>query len=87
MDQPTREEVRLGLQLDELKTRMAELARENAELRVQRDVALAQVRSLIPKATPEQEEEFRQQLQGEWLDFSEVVEQLTTELRDGHGNS
>jgi hypothetical protein len=80
------EELRLAVQVQELKARLTELAHENAELRVQRDVARAQVRSLLPQATPEQEEELRKQLAGEWFDFSEVVAEITADLRGGHGD-
>jgi hypothetical protein len=60
MNKPTPAEMRLIVELDELKQRMATLARENATLRVQRDAAMAKVMSLLPIATPEEEEEMRQ---------------------------
>ena len=44
---------KLWIQLDTLKEKLWALARENAELRADRDIALAQVDSLLPKATPE----------------------------------
>lgn len=73
-------------QIEELKRRLADLAHENADLRVERDVAWAKVHALLPKATPEQEEEFRRQLDGEeWKDFSGVVEDVIADLRAGNG--
>jgi len=83
----TPEEMRLNDQLRELKERLHDLAHENAELRVQRDIARAQVYSLLPKATPEQEEELRQQMAGPLLNFSDVIAELTCEFRGKNGNT
>jgi regulator of replication initiation timing len=54
------ETAQLLQQVSVLKTSLSDLARENAGLRVQRDVALAKMRSLLPQATPEQEAEMQQ---------------------------
>lgn len=70
------EQLQLLVQIDELKQRLEVLARENAALRVERDIAWSQVRALLPKATPEQEEEFRKQLQGRRHSFEEVMAEL-----------
>lgn len=53
------DEYRLLVKIDELKRQLRALAEENAALRYERDVARADVRALLPQATPEEEEEMR----------------------------
>jgi len=66
-----------------------ELARMNREfetLRRERDTFERQLHSVLPAATPEQEEEFRKQLEeGVWVDGERVLESLAAELRSGDG--
>jgi len=57
-------ELDLLVKIDLLKGQLQALAAENATLRYQRDVARADVRALAPKATQEEEAEFRRQLAG-----------------------
>jgi hypothetical protein len=56
-------------------------------LRRQRETAERQLRSLLPAATPEQEELFRRQLaEGRWVDGEQVIGEVIAELRGGRGN-
>jgi regulator of replication initiation timing len=54
-------ELELLVKIDALKGQLRALTEENATLRYERDLARADARALIPKATPEEEAEFRQQ--------------------------
>lgn len=86
MVQTTPAEGRLLMQLQELKDSMAAMANENARLRVERDIARAQMRSLLPSATPEQEAEFKKQLETEPLQDGEVVlKRIIGMLERSHG--
>jgi regulator of replication initiation timing len=72
--------------VETLKAQLKALAEENATLRYERDLARAELSGQRPEATPEQESEFRRQIDGgSWLDFEEVVASLSAELRGGHG--
>jgi regulator of replication initiation timing len=66
--------------IEELKERLKELAQENAELRVERDIARARVAALLPKATPEQEAEFLKLIEaakaGEATDLQSIIVEL-----------
>ena len=73
----TEAEIRLQLQLQEMKTSLNNLANENARLRVERDIARSQIKSLLPRATPEEEEEFRQQLEeATWTPFEDIMKEI-----------
>lgn len=67
---------KLLMQLQELKERLIALAHENAQLRIERDIAEARVASLLPKGTPEQEEEWRQLMAGPLHSFEEVLAEV-----------
>lgn len=71
--------------IDDLKKRIEELRRENARLQHERDIARSDVQKLLPRATPEQEEEFRQQLQGPLYDFGEIIAEFRRDSEGGHG--
>ena len=80
------EPYRLLKENEELRERLRALAHENADLRADLDVAHAKISSLIPRATPEQEEEFRKQLaEGPWHDGDEVMGRTIAELEADHG--
>ena len=86
MVQTTPQEHKLLTQIQELKDSMMAMASENAKLRVERDIARAQMRSLLPSATPEQEEEFRQQLEaGGLIDSEDVIHGVIAILENCDG--
>lgn len=69
--------------IDDLKKRIEEQAKQIARLRYERDVAREQTRKLLPKATPEQEEELRRELQGPMYDLGEIIAEFR---RDAEGD-
>lgn len=71
------DEIRLLAQVQELKDKLAALADENARLRAERDTAVAQLDSLLPVATPEEEEEMRRALASAVpLDLPDLIREL-----------
>lgn len=71
--------------IDDLKKRIEELRRENARLQHERDAARSDVRKLLPKATAEQEEEFRQQLQGPLYDLGDIIAEFRRDMEGDRG--
>lgn len=58
---------------------------ELARLREENDTLRRHLKAVLPVATPEQEAEFRRQLDtGVWLDGDQVIAELTAELGDGN---
>lgn len=72
--------------IDDLKKRIEELRRENARLQHERDIARSDVQKLLPKATPEQEEELRQQMAEPRLNAEQVFARIIAELEAADGN-
>ena len=57
------------------------------QLVAERDWLKRQVDILIPKATPEQEEAFRRELEStEWLDASEVIAEMIVDMERRQGD-
>jgi hypothetical protein len=71
--------------IDDLKKRIEEQAKQIARLEYERDVAREQMRKLLPKATPEQDEEWRQALAGPRLNGEEVFAKIIAELEAADG--
>jgi regulator of replication initiation timing len=71
------DEIRLLAQIQELKDKVTALADENARLRAERDTAVAHLDSLLPVATPEEEEEMRRLMATAVpLDLPELIRDL-----------
>jgi hypothetical protein len=70
---------------DDLKKRIEEQAKQIARLQYERDVAREQMRKLLPKATPEQEEEWTRAMAEPRLDGEEVFARIIAELEAADG--
>jgi hypothetical protein len=65
---------------------LARLDRELESVRRERDTFERHLRSVLPAATPEQEEEFRRQLaEGVWVDGLAAIDSIIAELESGRG--
>ena len=71
--------------IDDLKKQIEEQAKQIARLQYERDVARAQMRKLLPKATPEQEAEWAKAMAGPRLNGEEVFAKIVAELEAADG--
>jgi hypothetical protein len=64
----------------ELRQRLEQLARENAQLRIERDIACARVAALLPKGTPEEEAELLKQIEAAQTEEGTDIQSIIIEI-------
>lgn len=74
---------RLLMHIAELRDRVIALARENAALRAERDIAQAQASAWAPRATPEQEAEMRRLMEGPQYSAEDAIAEVDRILGGG----